>query len=113
MSGRPTTRNERGNVAVLMLAAMVVAGSLCLAVAGLGGAAVERARADVAADAAALAAADALALGRSSAAAAGAARQVAAENGAALVSCECAGRSAVVIVGQGDARGRARAVVDP
>jgi hypothetical protein len=98
---------------MLMIAAIVIAGLCCLAVARLGGAATDRARADTAADAAALAAADALALGRSAADAARAARQVAEANGAVFVSCVCTSSSAMVTVAQGAAQGRARAVVDP
>ncbi len=98
---------------MLMVAAIVIIAMCCVAVGRLGGAAVDRARADTAADAAALAAADALALGRSSAGAARAAGQVASDNGALLLMCACHGSSAVVTVSWGAAQGRARAVVDP
>jgi hypothetical protein len=50
------------------------------------------ARADSAADAAALAGADMLALSRGPGAASAAARETAADNGAELVSCSCDGR---------------------
>ncbi len=106
-------RSERGSVVVLMVAAVVIAALCCVATARLGGAATQRARADTAADAAALAAADALALGRPAREAENAARQVAADNGARLLACLCAGRAAEVTVALGEAQARARAVVDP
>jgi secretion/DNA translocation related TadE-like protein len=105
--------NERGSVVVMMTAAIVVAGMLMLAAANLGGAAARKARADTAADAAALAAADQLALGHSSAQATNAARSVAADNGATLLSCDCAGTAAQVTVVLADARSTARALVSP
>ena len=109
---------DRGAVTVLMLAVLVFGLVLTVGVSRLGVALVGRARADTAADAAALAAADALALGKGSAAAVDAARAAAASNGAQLVSCECAGSTADVVVDLdlgvlGSARGRARADVDP
>jgi secretion/DNA translocation related TadE-like protein len=88
----------------------------------LGGALVARARADTAADAAALAAADMLALGRGEGAAATAATQTASANGARLIRCVCAGLAATVDIELsvpglaafgGTARSRARAVVRP
>ncbi|HEX6311480.1 MAG TPA: Rv3654c family TadE-like protein [Acidimicrobiia bacterium] len=98
---------------------IVVLGLALTAGAGrLGSALVARARADAAADAAALAAADMLALGRGSEAAVAAAHDTAAANGAALVRCECAGRDALVVVEVAatgilavPAEGRARAEV--
>jgi secretion/DNA translocation related TadE-like protein len=102
---------ERGNVSVLMVVAVVLAGMLCVVLARVGAAAGDRARADTAADAAALAAADQLALGHGSTAAVDAARHVAAENGAVLVACICAGRSAQVSVLYQRFRARARAEV--
>jgi secretion/DNA translocation related TadE-like protein len=75
-----------------------MAAVLALGAARLGGAIVARARADAAADAAALAAADMLALGRGERAAAVAAGETAADNGARLVDCDCAGRIATVRV---------------
>jgi secretion/DNA translocation related TadE-like protein len=102
---------ERGNVSVLMVAAVVLAAMLCLGLARLAHAATERARADSAADAAALAAADQLALGHSSSAAAAVARATAADNGAQLLDCTCRGAVAVVRVSLGDARAVARADV--
>jgi secretion/DNA translocation related TadE-like protein len=101
-----------------MLAVLVFGLLLTLGVSRLGGAIIGRARADTAADAAALAAADSLALGRGTAAAVDAARVTAASNGAHLVSCSCAGTSAEVVVDLdlgvlGTARGRAKAEVDP
>lgn len=106
-------RNERGSVVILMVAAVVIAALCCIAAARLGGAATQKARADTAADAAALAAADSLALGRPAAVAIRVARQVAADNGAALLTCACGGRAAEVTVALGEARARARAVVGP
>src|SRR5213078_3202156 len=85
---------------------------LCLGIARVGGATGLQARADTAADAAALAGADALALGHGSAAAVRSAGATASLNHARLVSCSCAGRAAEVVVQLGRAHGRARAVVD-
>jgi hypothetical protein len=103
---------DRGAVSILALAAVGVSVVLCLGIARVGGAAVLLARADNAADAAALAGADALALGQGSSAAVRSARTAAALNHARLVSCSCAGRAAEVVVQLGRAHGRARAVVD-
>jgi secretion/DNA translocation related TadE-like protein len=103
--------SERGNVSVLMIVVVVLAGMLCVFLARLGEAAAENARADTAADAAALAAADQLALGHGTAAAIDAARRVANDNGAALVACVCAGDSAQVSVLFHQFRARARAEV--
>ena len=95
---------------------------LMLGLGRIAGATVLQARADAAADAAALAAADALALGRGAAGAIDAARTTAADNGAELVECGCAGLSAEVVVAVdppdgplaafGPAKSRARAEVD-
>jgi secretion/DNA translocation related TadE-like protein len=113
---------ERGGVSVLMVAVVVIGLVLSLGAARLGGALVGRARADTAADAAALAAADALALGRGEADARLAARDIAASNHARLVSCACSGTTAEVVVevdvpGLGVlgsvARARAKAEVRP
>jgi secretion/DNA translocation related TadE-like protein len=87
---------------------------LTLGVGRLGVAMIGRARADTAADAAALAAADALALGHGEARAVAAAEETAASNGAQLVSCDCTGVAAAVVVeldlgALGVARGRAKA----
>jgi secretion/DNA translocation related TadE-like protein len=81
-----------------MLGVLVVGLALSMGAARLGGALVGRARADTAADAAALAAADALALGDGAAAAQAAAHATAARNGARLVSCACEGTTAEVVV---------------
>jgi secretion/DNA translocation related TadE-like protein len=105
------TGDERGNVSIVALAGVGLAIVLCLGIARVGGAAALKARADTAADASALAAADSLALGRTAGAALGAARSAAADNGARLVSCSCAGASAEVVVEIGRAHGRARAEV--
>jgi secretion/DNA translocation related TadE-like protein len=103
---------DGGNVSVLMVGGVALAAVLCLGVARVGGAVVLAARADTAADAAALAGADALALGRSPAAAVNAARAAAHDNGARLVSCTCRDGEAEVVIELGRAHGRARAVVD-
>lgn len=109
-------------MSVLMVAVIVIGLVLSLGAARLGGALVGRARADTAADAAALAAADALALGMDEAGAQSAARDTAASNNARLVSCACSGTTAEVVVevdvpGLGVlgsvARGRAKAEVRP
>jgi secretion/DNA translocation related TadE-like protein len=113
---------ERGAAAIVMLGVVAVALSLTYGAARLGSALVGRARAESAADAAALAAADMLALGRAPDVAADAARATAVANGARLVSCRCRGNDAAVVVevdvsGVGVpgavARGRARAEVRP
>ncbi len=109
---RHPAAGERGAVSILMLAAVGIAVVLCLGIGRVGGAAVLQARADTAADAAALAAADTLALGRGSSDAVRAARAAALLNRARLVSCACAGDAAEVVVRLGRAHGRARAVVD-
>jgi len=102
------------------LGVLVLALALTMGAARLGSALVGRARAESAADAAALAAADALALGRGSEAAAEAAGVVASRNDARLVSCECAGDAAEVVVEvdvpglslvAGPARARSRAEI--
>ena len=113
---------ERGAASVLAVAIVVVGVVLTMGAARLGGALVGRARAETAADAAALAAADALALGHGPSRAQSDARATAARNDARLVSCACAGTRAEVVVevdvpGLGIlgavARGRARAEVTP
>jgi secretion/DNA translocation related TadE-like protein len=115
-------RDEQGGVSIVMLAALVIGLLLALGAARLGGALVGRARADTAADAAALAAADALALGDGDTAAEQAARTTARSNGANLVSCACSGTTAEVVVEvdvpalsalAGPARGHAKAEVRP
>ena len=120
--GRAVTRAERGGVSMLMLAVLVVGLVLATGAARLGGALVGRARAEAAADAAALAAADRLALGDGSAAARAAADATAASNDARLVSCDCSGttrggrgrgRRARLGCVVGPARGRAKAEVRP
>jgi secretion/DNA translocation related TadE-like protein len=107
-----TAKPERGAVSILMVAVVGIAVMLCLGIGRVGGAAVLQARADTAADAAALAGADALALGRPPADAVRSARSAALLNGAQLVSCTCAGDTAEVEVRLGRAHGHARAVVD-
>jgi secretion/DNA translocation related TadE-like protein len=100
--------SERGSVAILAIAAVALAIALAFGVARLGHAASDRARADTAADAAALAAAGALARGGDPASAAAA---TAASNGARLVRCSCGGTRPAVEVRVGAATGRARAEV--
>ena len=104
--------DERGNVSVLVVAVIVVAFLVCSAVARLGNAAAEKSRANNAADAAALAAAGGLALGALPAEACAAARQIAAANGARVLTCRCPASFAEVTVAMGDARARARAEVE-
>jgi secretion/DNA translocation related TadE-like protein len=111
---------ERGAASVLAVAIVVLGVALTMGAARLGGALVGRARAETAADAAALAAADALARGHGADAAASDARVTAARNDARLVSCACTGTHAEVVVEVdvpgilgGVARGRARAEVTP
>ncbi|MCU1429451.1 MAG: hypothetical protein JWL83_3451 [Actinomycetia bacterium] len=91
-------RSQRGSVTIAAMAAVAIAAVLLIGLSRVGAAAGLRARADTAADAAALAAADALALGKSPEAAAHDAEATARANGARLVSCECAGDSAEVLV---------------
>lgn len=113
---------ERGGVSIVMLAVLVVGLVLATGAARLGGALVGRARAESAADAAALAAADRLALGGGAAAARTAAATTAAKNDARLLTCACSGTTAAVVVEVdvpawgalfGPARGRAKAAVRP
>jgi secretion/DNA translocation related TadE-like protein len=108
-----TRRSERGAASMILLGIVAVALVLCAALARLGGAAVSAARAQTAADAAALAAADQLALGHRATAAWRTADSTAHENGARLVSCRCSGVTAEVEIEiPGRARARARAEVD-
>jgi secretion/DNA translocation related TadE-like protein len=109
-------------VSIVMLAVLVAGLVLATGAARLGGALVGRARAESVADAAALAAADRLASGGGAEAARAAAARTAVSNQARLVSCDCAGTSASVVVEVvlppllamfGPARGRARAEVRP
>jgi Flp pilus assembly protein TadG len=99
---------ERGNVSVIAVAGIALAMVLCLGLARVGGALLLKARADTAADAAALAAADSLALGRSDSDAYVAARGAAADNDARLLECVCSGGVAEVSVEVVGAAGRAR-----
>jgi Flp pilus assembly protein TadG len=93
---------------VLMVAGLALAVVLMLGVARLGHAASDKARAETAADAAALAAAGAIVRNADPLAAA---RAAAAENGGRLDRCECAGRTPTVTVSLGAATVRARAEV--
>ena len=88
---------ERGSVAVLACAFVVVAAMLLVAVVRLGGASTAKGRAEAAADAAALAAADQLALGNAPAACEKASL-VAELNDARLVHCDTDAVAAEVVV---------------
>ena len=117
MIRRRGRHDARGNVSVLITAVVVVGILLCTTVARLGGAAVEKSRANNAADASALAAADRLALGQSAAEACAVARQTAIDNGARLLTCHSgAGPSetlaAAVTLEIGAAHAQSRAEVD-
>lgn len=102
---------ERGAVSVLMLAGLVLAAALMFGVARLGHAATDKARAESAADAAALAAANVIARGGSESTAAAEARATAASNEGRLLRCACGDRTPTVEVSLGDATVRARAEV--
>jgi secretion/DNA translocation related TadE-like protein len=80
---------ERGSASVLLIGVFVVGVVLLVGSARLGAALFGRARAQNAADAAALAAADALALAGTPARAEFDAAETAAANGARLVACRC------------------------
>jgi secretion/DNA translocation related TadE-like protein len=96
---------------VLAVALVALAVALAFGVARLGRATSDRARAETAADAAALAAAGAIARGQGTSAALVAANETAAGNGARLVRCACTGTKPLVEVTVGAATGRARAEV--
>ena len=81
---------------MLFVAIIVLACVLVVSASRLGAALTARARAETAADAAALAAADSLALGAPDAREQAA--EIAAAHGARLVSCDCAGLAAEVVV---------------
>jgi len=102
---------DRGSVVVLVAALLTLGALLAIGIGYLGRAADDRARAQTAADAAALAAADALALGRTSAGAAAAAGRIARANGGVLLTCVCGGGTAEVTVAVGPARAAARAEI--
>jgi secretion/DNA translocation related TadE-like protein len=108
----PAGPDDGGNVSVLVTAVMVVAILLCGAMARLGGSVAQKARANNAADAAALAAAGGLALGRSPVEACSVARHTASDNGARLVTCDCLASAVEVTVAIGEAEARSRADVD-
>ena len=109
--GAGERRGSDGNMSILVSAFIVVSMMLGGAVARLGGAAVEKSRANNAADAAALAAAGQLARGRAPFAACAVARSTSADNGARMLTCERRGSAAEVTVVLGAARARARADV--
>ena len=87
----PVNRRERGAATVLVIGVVAVGLALTAGAGRLGGALVAKARADTAADAAALAAADMIALGRGVDAAERAARETAAANDGRLLRCDCSG----------------------
>ncbi|MEX2256123.1 MAG: Rv3654c family TadE-like protein [Acidimicrobiia bacterium] len=89
---------DRGAATIWMLAVLALGILVAFGTARFGAAVIAGARADSAADSAALAAADMLALGRGPAAARAAATETAAANGARLTGCTCAGRSPTVRV---------------
>jgi len=105
--------DARGNVSVLVAAIIAVAMLLCTAFMRLGGAAVDKSRANTAADAAALAGADRLALGRTASEACSIARSTALANGARLLVCSSDPSAIQVTVAVAGARSRARAEFDP
>lgn len=118
-----TSRSERGSVTIGIVAVILVVLVCTMGVADVGRVLIERSRAEMAADAAALAAAQDLALDAGDPAADAA--EFATRNGAALMSCECAPGSldAVVTVrrsfsglllmpGTHSLQAEARAVVD-
>lgn len=96
---------------MLAVAIIVLGCALALGAARMGRVMHDRARADTAADAAALAAAGSLARGEPPTVAAAVARETARENGARLLECDCSGRRPTVQVQVGETRARARAEV--
>jgi secretion/DNA translocation related TadE-like protein len=111
-----TKAHERGAASIVMVGILAVAVALCFGVARLGTAAIASARADAAADSAALAAADMMALGRGQDQAVAGARSTAEANDAVLVRCSFSGRAVTVVVrvavaGMSNARATARAEV--
>jgi secretion/DNA translocation related TadE-like protein len=93
-----SSRAERGAATIVVVGVFVLGMALMLGATRLGVAMLARARAETAADAAALAAADTLALGGDAGAANDQAAAVAEANGARLVGCDCSGRFATATV---------------
>ena len=91
-------RRQSGSAGVLLCGLVVVTAVLSLGVGRLTSGIVGRARAQTAADAAALAAAGELAAGRSGERAERIASLTAAANGAHLLRCNCGGPAVVVVV---------------
>jgi secretion/DNA translocation related TadE-like protein len=91
-------RSEAGSAAVLVCALAGLSAVLALGVTRVGVASVATARAETAADAAALAAAHELAAGRSEREASRIAEASAVANGARLIDCDCRGPGATVKV---------------
>ena len=89
---------ERGAATIVVIGVFVLGMALMLGATRLGVAMLARARAETAADAAALAAADTLALSGDAATANDQAAAVAEANGARLVGCVCSGRFATATV---------------
>jgi secretion/DNA translocation related TadE-like protein len=97
VSGRLSRHAEHGAATIVVIGVFVLGIALMLGATRLGVAMLARARAETAADAAALAA-DTLALGGDAAAANDQAAAVAEANGARLVGCDCSGRFATATV---------------
>ena len=95
---RDRASRERGATTIVVIGVFVLGLALMLGATRLGVAMLARARAETAADAAALAAADTLALGGDVAAATDQAAAIAAANGARLIACVCSGRFATATV---------------
>jgi hypothetical protein len=110
--GRTTVFREDGGVTLVTAAFVVLALAFTSGLARVGVAAVHRARADTAADAAALAAAGVLAAGGGADQARVEAGRLARANGAVLERCACADGVAEVTVAVGEAQARARAEVN-
>jgi len=89
---------ERGSAGILLCGVVVVAAALVMGLGRLAGGVGAVARAQTAADAAALAAAGELAAGRTAGDAERTASVTAAANGARLLHCECAGPAVFVQV---------------
>jgi len=104
--------DDRGGVTILAVVFVVLAFGFTSGLARVGVAAVQGARADRAADAAALAAAGVLAAGGAPDRARAEAGRLARANGAVLERCACADAVAEVTVVVGEARARARAEVN-
>jgi secretion/DNA translocation related TadE-like protein len=121
-TGRQRAGRQQGSAGLLLCGVVVVAAALVVGLGRLAGGVGAAARAQTAADAAALAAAGELVAGRTPGAAERTASVTAAANGARLLSCECAGPAVIVQVtfilpssgpASGLVRAAARAEVHP